>query len=58
MDSLGRCRVLVVSVLMAAGAASAVLAAEPTVEDKAKQVWRLLDYVAVDYGGAIAVGAD
>ena len=57
MDSLGRCRVLVVSVLMAAGAASAVLAAEPTVEDKAKQVWRLLDYVAVDYGGAIANGA-
>lgn len=29
-------------------------AAEPGVEVKARQVWQLLDYVAVDYGAAVA----
>ena len=31
-------------------------AAEPTVQDRAKQTWQLLDYVAVDYGGAVSHG--
>lgn len=31
--------------------------AADTTESKAKQIWQLLDYVAVDYGGAIANGA-
>ncbi|MGM9488086.1 FTR1 family protein [Ideonella sp. YS5] len=32
-------------------------AAQLPAEEKAKQVWQLLDYVAVDYGGAVAGGA-
>lgn len=32
-------------------------AAEPGVEVKARQVWQLLDYVAVDYGAAVANAA-
>src|SRR5580765_2946234 len=32
-------------------------AAEPGVDAKAKQVWQLLDYVAVDYAGAVSNGA-
>lgn len=32
-------------------------AAESGVDAKAKQVWQLLDYVAVDYGNAVANGA-
>lgn len=39
------------------GFASATNKAEPSVETKAKQVWQLLDYVAVDYGGAVSNGA-
>lgn len=39
------------------GLVSAIHAAEPGVDAKAKQVWQLLDYVAVDYGGAVANGA-
>lgn len=31
-------------------------AAEPSVEAKAKQVLQLLDYIAVDYGGAVSSG--
>ncbi|WP_354687863.1 cytochrome c/FTR1 family iron permease [Cupriavidus necator] len=31
--------------------------AADTTETKAKQIWQLLDYVAVDYGGAVANGA-
>jgi high-affinity iron transporter len=30
--------------------------AADTTELKAKQIWQLLDYVAVDYGGAVANG--
>lgn len=53
-----RYRSLVALVLMAcAGVASTVNAAEPSAADRAKQVWQLLDYVAVDYGGAVANGA-
>lgn len=32
-------------------------AAESAVQDKAKQTWQLLDYVAVDYAGAVSQGA-
>lgn len=39
------------------GVASTSSAAESAVEAKAKQVWQLLDYVAVDYGGAVSKGA-
>lgn len=31
-------------------------AAEPSVEDKAAQIWQLLDYMAVDYAGAVEDG--
>ncbi len=49
---------LVALVLMAcAGVASRVIAAEPSMADRAKQVWQLLDYVAVDYRGAVSNGA-
>ncbi|WP_232080933.1 cytochrome c/FTR1 family iron permease [Variovorax sp. SRS16] len=39
------------------GFASAAIPVEMSVENKAKQVWQLLDYVAVDYGGAVSNGA-
>lgn len=39
------------------GFVSVGYAAEPGVDAKAKQVWQLLDYVAVDYGGAVGNGA-
>lgn len=39
------------------GFVSAGHAAEAGVDSKAKQVWQLLDYVAVDYDGAVANGA-
>ena len=32
-------------------------AAEPSVQERAKQTWQLLDYVAVDYAGAVSHGA-
>jgi high-affinity iron transporter len=32
-------------------------AADSAVQDKAKQTWQLLDYVAVDYAGAVSHGA-
>jgi high-affinity iron transporter len=42
--------------LSAALLGNAVQAAGPTTEDKARQTWQLLDYLAVDYGGAVADG--
>lgn len=36
--------------------APAVQAADLAVEDKAKQIWQLLDYLAVDYSAAVADG--
>lgn len=48
---------IVLVLLICVGLAAAVPAAEPSVETKAQQVWQLLDYVAVDYGGAVANGA-
>ena len=45
------------ALLLAIGALSGNLAnAADTTETKAKQIWQLLDYVAVDYGGAVADG--
>lgn len=38
------------------GLATAGHAAEPSVEARAKQAWQLLDYIAVDYGGAVSHG--
>ena len=32
-------------------------AAQPTEEAKARQLWQLLDYIAVDYAGAVSGGA-
>jgi high-affinity iron transporter len=37
-------------------APSYVHAADTTVQDKAKQIWQLLDYLAVDYGKAVQDG--
>lgn len=48
---------IVLVLLVWVGFAAAVPAAEPSVEAKAQQVWQLLDYVAVDYGGAVSNGA-
>ncbi|VTU31360.1 Ferrous iron uptake protein [Variovorax sp. SRS16] len=49
---------LIAFVLMTwVGFASAAIPVEMSVENKAKQVWQLLDYVAVDYGGAVSNGA-
>ena len=36
--------------------ANAAQAAAPTVEDSARQIWQLLDYLAVDYAGAVDNG--
>jgi len=58
MISLRRSLSLIAFALaLLAGFASAGHAAEADVDIKAKQVWQLLDYVAVDYGGAVANGA-
>jgi high-affinity iron transporter len=48
----------VAALLLAASALMTMPAgAADTVQTKAKQVWQLLDYVAVDYRGAVAHGA-
>ena len=50
-------RLLFAAILLAATLFSAHgHAAGPSTEDSAKQVWQLLDYLAVDYGGAVADG--
>jgi high-affinity iron transporter len=36
--------------------ANSASSADAAVEDKAKQIWQLLDYMAVDYAGAVAGG--
>ena len=36
---------------------SALAASAPSTEDSVRQLWQLLDYVAVDYAGAVANGA-
>ncbi len=58
MPRLLGARILMAAVLVIApGFIAAAFAADPSVEVKAKQVWQLIDYVAVDYGGAVANGA-
>lgn len=58
MISLRRSLSLIaLALVVLAGFASAGHAADAGVDTKAKQVWQLLDYVAVDYGGAVANGA-
>ena len=58
MSSLRRhCSLLVVAFMACIGLVSVAHAAEPGVDAKARQVWQLLDYVAVDYGGAVSKGA-
>jgi high-affinity iron transporter len=36
--------------------ASTGFAQQKTIEDKAKQIWQMLDYIAVDYAGAVEKG--
>ena len=43
-------------ILAAALFGNAALAAGPATEDSARQIWQLLDYLAVDYGGAVKDG--
>ncbi len=45
------------AVVVAISSAPAVHAAELSAEIQAKQAWQLLDYIAVDYGGAVSNGA-
>src|SRR5205085_12029983 len=42
--------------LVAALSGSAAAAADAGTEDHARQIWQLLDYLAVDYGGAVKDG--
>ena len=57
MSSLrGRCSLIALAFMACIGSASTGRAAEPGVDAKSKQVWQLLDYVAVDYGGAVSNG--
>ena len=50
-------RCLLILLLSACAWMSTPTSAADAPEAKAKQVWQLLDYVAVDYGGAVANGA-
>lgn len=47
---------MVLLLTMIVGVVTPTYAAEPSVEAKAKQVWQLLDYLAVDYGKAVKDG--
>lgn len=42
--------------LLALRSASPAWVADPAASDQAKQTWQLLDYLAVDYGGAVSDG--
>ena len=42
--------------VVAAFIAAAGYAADLASEEKVKQIWQLLDYVAVDYGAAVSEG--
>lgn len=54
MLSLRRFHVLITLAFVACAVFAPVSqAAGPGVDEKARQVWQLLDYVAVDYGGAV-----
>ena len=54
--SLSNCFLAALCLITAVLGAPAVHAADLAVEDKAKQIWQLLDYLAVDYGAAVADG--
>ena len=57
MSLLFRCFSLIALALATSiGAPSVAYAGNSSVDAKAKQVWQLLDYVAVDYGGAVSKG--
>lgn len=47
---------MTLATLVFAALAPLASAAETTVQDKAAQIWQLLDYMAVDYGGAVEAG--
>lgn len=49
-------RLIAVALIVAAAFIAPTVQAETTTEDKAKQIWQLLDYMAVDYAGAVADG--
>jgi high-affinity iron transporter len=49
-------RFVAATLILAASLLSGAAAAAPTTEDNARQIWQMLDYVAVDYGGAIDNG--
>ena len=56
MLSLCARRFLAIAALFALWSASPAWAAAPAASDQAKQTWQLLDYLAVDYGGAVSNG--
>ena len=56
MPSLCARRFLALIVLLALCLSSLVWAADLPPGDQAKQTWQLLDYLAVDYGGAVSDG--
>ena len=47
---------MALAALLALWSASPAWAANPAASDQAKQTWQLLDYLAVDYGGAVHEG--
>jgi high-affinity iron transporter len=57
MRRLCQFRVLMALLLALAAALTPAHADESSVEAKARQVWQLLDYIAVDYAGAVSNGA-
>ncbi|WP_206541768.1 hypothetical protein, partial [Leucobacter japonicus] len=49
-------RILSLVLVSLALSVSTALAEPLSTQDKAKQVWQLLDYLAVDYGGSVNDG--
>ncbi|GER18493.1 cytochrome c/FTR1 family iron permease [Variovorax boronicumulans] len=56
MLSLCARRFLAMAALLALWSSSLAWAADSAASDQAKQTWQLLDYLAVDYGGAVRDG--
>lgn len=50
------CKYLLIILVCVAPLAARAVAPDTTAQDKAKQVWQLLDYLAVDYGKAVSNG--
>ena len=57
MNYLALKRYAMTFLLAAFGLVGGLASAAESIETKARQIWQLLDYVAVDYGGAVANGA-